>query len=98
MKGDPLGEKFSEKKSRSAEKIERWDPLVSPDMVCYAENQENPFWFNSLGQMVLFGAIIFCIPFKNYFGQFVWIEKKSHYSGVKKECDLVAQNAKNSLI
>ena len=29
--------------------------------------------------MVQFGAIIFCITFKNYFGQFVWIEKKSHY-------------------
>ena len=26
------------------------------------------------------GAIIFCRTFKNYFGQFVWIEKKkSHY-------------------
>ena len=27
------------------------------------------------------GAIIFCRTFKNYFGQFVWIEKKSHYNG-----------------
>ena len=26
-----------------------------------------------------FGAIIFCRTFKNYFGQFVWIETKSHY-------------------
>ena len=34
------------------------------------------FWFSSLGQMVQFGAIIFCRTFKNYFGQFVWIEKK----------------------
>ena len=31
--------------------------------------------------MVQFGAIIFCRTFKNYFGQFVWIEKKSHYNG-----------------
>ena len=27
--------------------------------------------------MVQFGAIIFCRTFKNYFGQFVWIEKKA---------------------
>ena len=60
-------------------KIERGDPLVSPGMVCYAEKQEKPFWFSSLGQMVQFGAIIFCRTFKNYFGQFVWIEK-SHYN------------------
>ena len=25
---------------------------------------------------IWFGAIIFCRTFKNYFGQFVWIEKK----------------------
>ena len=66
---------FSKKKSRSAEN-ERGDPLVSPGMACYAEKQEKPFWFSSLGQIVQFGAIIFCRTFKNYFGQFVWIEKK----------------------
>ena len=26
------------------------------------------------------GAIIFCRTFTNYFGQFVWIEKKKHYN------------------
>ena len=62
--------------SRSAEKIERGDSLVSPGMVCYAEKQVKPFWSNSLGQMVQFDTIIFCRTFKNYFGQFVWIEKK----------------------
>ena len=31
-------------------------------------------------QIVQFGAIIFCRTFRNYFGQFVWIEKKSHYN------------------
>ena len=66
--------------SRSAEKIERGDSLVSPGMVCYAEKQVKPFWSNSLGQMVQFDTIIFCRTFKNYFGQFVWIEKKSHYN------------------
>ena len=45
-------------------------------MVCYAEKQEKPFWFSSLGQIVQFGAITFCRTFKNYFGQFVWIEKR----------------------
>ena len=49
-------------------------------MVCYAEKQEKPFWFSSLGQIVQFGEIIFCRTFKNYFGQCVWIEKKSHYN------------------
>ena len=72
----PLGKKIFRKKSRSAKKIGRWDPLVSPGMKCYAGRQENPFWFSSLGQMVQFGAIIFCRTFKNYFGQFLWIEKK----------------------
>ena len=67
---------FSKKKSRSAEKNESGDPLVSPGIVYYAEKQEKPFWFSSLGQIVQFGAIIFCRTFKNYFGQFVWIEKK----------------------
>ena len=50
-------------------------------MVRYAGKQEKPFWFTSLGQLVQFGAIIFCRTFSNYFGQFVWIEKKkSHYN------------------
>ena len=48
-------------------------------MACYAGKQEKPFWFSSLDQIVQFGAIIFGRTFKNYFGQFVWIEK-SHYS------------------
>ena len=62
--------------SRSAEKIERGDSLVSPGMVSYAEKQVKPFWSSSLGQMVQFDTIIFCRTFENYFGQFVWIEKK----------------------
>ena len=64
-RGDPLRKKKSEKKfrkkmSRSAEKFERGDSLVSPGLVCYAEKQVKPFWFSSLGQIVQFGAIIFC--------------------------------------
>ena len=80
------GGPFEEKKFRKKiirkkclavpKKIERGDSLVSPGMICYAEKQEKPFWSSSLGQMVLFDTIIFCRTFKNYFGQFVWIEKK----------------------
>ena len=77
LKGGPFGEKTNfRKKVSQSRKTERGDPLVSPGMVCYAEKQEKPFWFSSLGQMVQFGAIIFCRTFKNYFGQFVWIENK----------------------
>ena len=62
-------------------KIERGEPLVLPGMVCYAENGK-PFWSSSLGQMVQFDTIIFGRTSKNYFGQFVWIEKtkKSRYN------------------
>ena len=81
MQGDPLRKKNFEKKSEKKclavpKKIERGDSLVSPGMICYAEKQVKPFWSSSLGQMVLFDTIIFCRTFKNYFGQFVWIEKK----------------------
>ena len=75
--GPFVGKFFFRKKSLAVpKKNERGDPLVSPGMVYYAEKQEKPFWFSSLGQIVQFGAIIFCRTFKNYFGQFVWIEKK----------------------
>ena len=61
LKGDPFGKIFfPEKKSHNAEKTERGDPLVSPGMVCYAGKQEKAFWFSSLGQIVQFGAKIFC--------------------------------------
>ena len=42
------------------------------------EKKEKPFWFSSLGQMVQFDTIKFRRTFKNYFGQFVRIGKKSH--------------------
>ena len=61
IEGGPFGEKnVSGKKSHNAEKIESGDTLVSPGMVCYAGKQEKLFWFSSLGQMVQFGAKIFC--------------------------------------
>ena len=61
LKEGPFEEKNSRKKSLAVpKKIGRGDPLVSPDMVCYAGKQEKPFWFSSLDQIVQFGAIIFC--------------------------------------
>ena len=85
MQGDPLGKKFFfEKKSRSAEKNERGESLVSPGMVCYAEKPEKPFWFSSLDQIVHFDAIIFCRTFVELFWS-VRVDrkkkkKKSHYN------------------
>ena len=65
--GTLWGKIFFEKKSRSAEKNERGESLVSPGMVCYAEKQEKPFWFSSLDQIVHFDAIIFCRTFVELF-------------------------------
>ena len=36
-------------------------------MVCYAEKEEKPFWFSSLGQMIQFGTIKFCRTFVELF-------------------------------
>ena len=54
LKG-PFGETFTMPKN-----TERGDPLVSAGTVCYAEKQEIPFRFSSLGQMVQFDTIKFC--------------------------------------
>ena len=80
IEGGPFEEKKFRKETLAVpKKSERGDPLVSLPMVCYAEKQENSFWFSSLDQIVQFGEIISRRTFKNYFGQFVWIEK-SHYN------------------
>ena len=78
IEGGPYGEKFFPKqKFRSDKKIGRAALWSRPVWYVTRGNRTNLFvWFSSLGQMVQFGAIIFCRTFKNYFGQFVWIEKK----------------------
>ena len=76
IEGGPFGEKNFPKVSQCRKKIEKGDPLVSPGMVCYTDKGENPFLFSSLDQMIQFGTIKFCKTFKNYFGQFVRIEKR----------------------
>ena len=48
-------------------KSEKGDPLVSPGIVCYAEKEEKAFWFSSLGQIIQFGTIKFCITFQELF-------------------------------
>ena len=79
--GGPFAKKFfRETRLAVPKKIKTGDPLVSPGMVCYAEKQEKLFWFSSLGQMVQFGANLFCRTFKNNFGQFVLMKKESHYN------------------
>ena len=42
-------------------------PSVAPGMVCYAEKEEKPFWFSSVGQMVQFDTIIFRRTFVELF-------------------------------
>ena len=71
--GGPLGNLF-QKKSQCRKKTEMRDPLVSPSMVLRGKRQKT-FRFSSLDQMIQFGTIKFCRTHKNYFGQFVWIEK-----------------------
>ena len=76
LKGVPLRKKIPKKVSQCGKKLKGRTLWSHPVWYVTRENRKNPFWFSSLGQMVQFGAIIFCRTFKNYFGQFVWIEKK----------------------
>ena len=79
IEGGPFGETFFPKKSLTMPTKTETGTLVSPGIVCYAEKKEKPFWLSSLGQMIQFDTIKFRRTFKNYFGQFVWIVKKSHH-------------------
>ena len=76
LRADPLRKIFPKKSLTMQKKTEREDHLVSPGIVCYAEKEEKHCWFSSLGQMIQFGTIKFRRTIKNYFGLFVWIEKK----------------------
>ena len=77
IEGGPFGEIFFPEKSLTMpKKTERGDPLISPGIVCYAGKQEKPFWFSSLGQMVHFGAKIFCRTFVELFWSVQAVFKK----------------------
>ena len=75
-RGTLWGKKFLKKSLTMPKKSEREDPLVSPGIVRFAEKHKNPFWFSSLSQIFQFSTIKYRRTFKNYFGQFVWIENK----------------------
>ena len=60
-------------------KKQKGGPFSLSQYVCYAEKEGKRFWLSSLDQMIQFRTIKFRRTFKNYFDQFVWIEKRSHY-------------------
>ena len=77
IEGGPFGEFFSRKKVSQCRKKLKGGTLWSRHgMVCYAGKQEKPFWFSSLGQIVQFGAIIFCRTFVELFWSVQVVLKK----------------------
>ena len=83
MQGGPFEEKKFRKKNSEKKclavpnKIERGGLFGLSRYGMLRGKTGKTIWSSSLGQMVQFDTIIFCRTFKNYFGQFVWIEKKS---------------------
>ena len=77
IEGDPSGKIFSEKKVSQCRKklkggsfgLARYGMLRGRTGKTFLVQFARPN-----------GAIIFCRTFKNYFGQFVWIEKETHYN------------------
>ena len=74
MKVEKTWKKISEK-SHNAEKL-KGGPFSLSRHGMLRGKRKNLLGFSSLGQIIQFGTIKFCRTFKNYFGQFVWIEKK----------------------
>ena len=70
---------FRRKSLAVPKKTERGTLWSRPVWYVTRKNRKN-LWFNSLSQKVQFGAKLLCKTFKNYLGQFVWIEKKSNYN------------------
>ena len=80
--GTLWGKFFFRKKVSQCQKNCKGDPLVSLGMVCYALKQQKLFWFNSLDQMVQFGAIIFCRTFELFWSNQVFqktLTKKNNF-------------------
>ena len=71
-----MGKKFSGKMSRTAEKQLEGGPFGLAGYGVLRSKTGKTYFIQFASQIVQFGAIIFCRTFKNYFGQFVWIEKK----------------------
>ena len=79
IEGGPFGGKFFQKKSRSAKKIER-----GPFGLARCGMLRGKTGKTFLVQFARPNGAVWCNKilrtFKNYFGQFVCIEKKSHYN------------------
>ena len=71
-RGALWGNFFRKKCLAVPEKMKGGTLLSRPVWYVTRKNRKNLFG----SVQVQFGAIIFCRTFKNYFGQFVWIEKK----------------------
>ena len=73
----PLGENFFfEKKDSQCRNQQKWGTIQSLPVWYVTRKRGKTIWFSSLDQMIQFGTMKFCRTFKNYFGQFVWTEKK----------------------
>ena len=59
IEGGPFGAKKFPKEVQLFRKKLKGDPLVSPGIV--SRKKEQPFWFSSLGQMLQYDIIKFCI-------------------------------------
>ena len=76
LKGGPIGKKGFFRKSPTMPRKTGRGPFSVAWYCMLQEKKEKPLWFSSLGQMVQFNTMKFRKTFKNYFGQFVWIEQK----------------------
>ena len=72
---------FFKKNVQNAEKTQRWDPLVSPGFVCYAEKKEKPFWFSSLGHQVQWKTLRKSHDYSRLFSQELTKENQSRVCG-----------------
>ena len=75
LKGGPLMEKKFQKSPTMPKNLEG-GPFSLARYCMLRKKGKLPFCFSSLDQMDQFDTIQFCRAFKNYFGQFEWIEKK----------------------
>ena len=80
LKGDSLGIFFE--KSHNAEKNWMGRPFSLSRYGMLRGKKGKPFLVQFARSNIQLGTIKFCITFKNYFGQFVWIEKSDYISRV----------------
>ena len=81
IEGRPFGFKKFSKKVLTMPKKRKGGPFsLSRYCVCMLRGKRKKVWFSSLRQMIQFGTIKVRRSFKNYLGQLVWIEKRSHYN------------------